>query len=595
MRAIILSCYIYIMVFPLSISSIFAQTQEKGFISKETKDIAQSIGITNGTRWALLIGIANYLPSEMFDVQPLKSPVTDVDAIANFLKDKQKGGFKNENVFVLTNNEATKRNILINLNNISMKTTPEDMVIIYFSGHGYRPAGEDTTYLIPYDYDMIDPETTCINFDDLSKKIRKIEANKIILILDACHSGGIRPKGARSTGTSFGLVEKFTEAFQKAEGRYLLLSSDENEISWETDEGGIFTQFLLEGLNGRADTNEDGIVTFSEVALYVESKVPEYTRAKFPKVQNPVRRGDLGGQVRGDIPLAIDVTKINHINQDNLRKRRYEAIISNNLSNEIREFSLNIIKNAYDKNINNEELSVLESSFLADIDSLQASKISIDEFILRAKIFYEKIKGTPIKQSQIVEKKPIIEENKPTPTKVIDDNLQITELRNLGVGLYISYLKWGENDGDYSPPLEFGLKSNIRFTNYISAEMSAGYYHIFDKWWDEILLKNIESNISKFPIRATLIGHIPNKITSPFIGFGPTVIYGREKSNFYHDDNSYAHSENDQYIKYGGHILLGIDIPVMSYLTFSGSFGYEFINNYSAPMQFSLSIIYKLR
>jgi hypothetical protein len=232
---------------------------------------------------------------------------------------------------------------------------------------------------------------------------------------------------------------------------------------------------------------------------------------------------------------------------------------------------------------------------VTDIDSLQASKISIDEFILRAKIFYEKIKGTPIKQSQIVEKKPMIEEKKSSPTKVIDDNLQITESRNLGVGLYISYLKWGENDGDYSPPLEFGLKSNIRFTNYLSAEMSAGYYHVFDKWWDEVLLKNIESNICKFPIRATLIGHIPNKITSPFIGFGPTFIYGREKSDFYHDDNSYAHSENDQYMKYGGHILLGIDIPVMSYLTFSGSFGYEFVNDYSAPIQFSLSIIYKLR
>ena len=369
--------------------SLYAQSPEKGIQARSSKDLAQSIGLIQGTRWALLIGIADYPPSATFEIQQLKAPVKDVTAFSMFLMDHQKGGFDADCVFVLMDAEATKRNILMRFNDIAKRAGPTDMVLFYFSGHGYRPSESETTYLIPYDYDMEDYETTCINFDDLSKKIQRMEANKVVVILDACHAGGVKPKGSRSAGIT-GIAQKFAEAFQKAEGRQLLLSSDEKEVSWETEECGVFTHFLLEGLEGKADTNpKDGVITFSEVASYVEYTVPEYTREKFSQIQNPARRGDLGGQVRGDIPLAINLSEVSRQRQEELRDRRYAAIISSGLDRldlDIRESSLKIIKSVYSKSVSGEPLTEQESAILPDIDALQAKTITAEEYVERARI-----------------------------------------------------------------------------------------------------------------------------------------------------------------------------------------------------------------
>ena len=280
----------------IMVAQLSAQTAEKDIIIEGTTGTrVQSAAPIQGKRWALLVGIANYLSSDEFEIQQLKAPVKDVNELAAFLKDPNKGGFDAEHVFTLTDKKATRRNILITFNDIAKRAAPEDMVIFYFSGHGYRPSDSKTTYLIPYDLDMRDFDATCINFDDLAKKIRKMAASKVVVILDACHAGGVKPTGARAAMNT-GIVKRYLEAFRKSEGRALLLSSDESEVSWEDKQNGVFTRFLLEGLNGKADTNGDGIVTFTEVALYVEDTVPKFTRENFPRVQRPTRRYEFGQQ-----------------------------------------------------------------------------------------------------------------------------------------------------------------------------------------------------------------------------------------------------------------------------------------------------------
>ena len=193
---------------------------------------AASIFATEGKRLALLVGIADYPSVEGYQTQKLKATVKDVNALAAFLKNPKRGGFDTNLVFTLTDKRATRRNILITLNDIARQTTPKDMVFIYFSGHGYRPDDKRSTYLIPYDFDTRDIDTTCIDFDDLVVKIREMEASKVVVILDACHAGGVKPVGTRASGNT-GIVQRYLEAFEASEGRALLLSSDESEVSWE--------------------------------------------------------------------------------------------------------------------------------------------------------------------------------------------------------------------------------------------------------------------------------------------------------------------------------------------------------------------------
>jgi len=375
--------------------SLSAQTQDKGFVRAGLKDTMQSIASIQGTRWALLIGIADYPSVEGFEIQKLKAPVKDVDALAAFLKDPKKGGFDADHVFTLTDEQATRRSILATFNDIAKRAAPEDMVIFYFSGHGARLSDSDTTYLVPYDHDLHlgDIETTCINFDELAGKIRKMEASKVVVILDACHSGGVKQKGARAT-VNPNLVERYFEAFRASEGRPLLLSSDESEVSWETEDHGIFTHFLLEGLSGKADTNpSDGIVTFTEAARYVEAAVPKYTRDKFPREQRPACRYDFG-PVRGDIPLAVNWPDhdVFRQKQQELREQRTEAILRaglRGLDQTLKEFSLQAVESVYRKTLNNESPTERELMLLKEIDALKNGTIKADDYITLARVIYK--------------------------------------------------------------------------------------------------------------------------------------------------------------------------------------------------------------
>ena len=57
---------------------------------------------------------------------------------------------------------------------------------------------------------------------------------------------------------------------------------------------GIFTYYLLQGLNGAADLNKDGIVTVQELYEYVEQQVTQKSRSVGGN-QHPVMKGELEG------------------------------------------------------------------------------------------------------------------------------------------------------------------------------------------------------------------------------------------------------------------------------------------------------------
>lgn len=379
-------CFVLCMVIGVLIVGLAsAQPPSKASVVGSTEEPSMQ-----GTRWALLVGVAEYpRTASGYEIQPLQAPVKDVNALAALLKDPSKGRFEADQIVTLTDAQATRRNILITFNDIVRQAKPEDLVLFYFSGHGYRASDGESTYLIPHDLDVRDFAATCINFDDLAIKIRKMAAKKVVVILDACHAGGVKPQGARAAGTT-GLVERYLNAFQNAQGRALLLSSDESEVSWETEDHGVFTRFLLDGLRGQADADEDGIVTFTEASLYVEREVPKYTLRNFPRVQQPTRRYDLG-QVRGDIPLAINPESRTQFlaDQEQQMTQRTEAILRaslSGLSNELKELSLQTIRTAHDKGVHGESLTEQESLLLSEMDSLRSGTITVQDYAQRARI-----------------------------------------------------------------------------------------------------------------------------------------------------------------------------------------------------------------
>jgi Caspase domain len=150
----------------------------------------------NSNKWALLIGINVYprLPS-MFH---LKGCINDVAAVGKVLKDNY--GFPDNNVVTLTEQNATHDRILAEMNSLSERIRNNDIVVMYYAGHGSQirdregdePDGWDET-IVPYDSGRFQYDNKDITDDEIYKWLMQINKRTpfVSLLFDCCHSGTI--------------------------------------------------------------------------------------------------------------------------------------------------------------------------------------------------------------------------------------------------------------------------------------------------------------------------------------------------------------------------------------------------------------------
>ena len=150
--------------------------------------------------------------------------------------------------------------------------------MIYFAGHGFIQAGR--AYLAPYDLDPANIAATGYSMDTLGNVVgSRIKAKWKVLLTDSCHSGAITPD-ADAAQYNKSLLDLSRSMFS-------LTASRDRERSFESKDWGgghgIFTYYVVKGLEGEADENGDGIVTADELADYARRNVREATKGQ----QNP--------------------------------------------------------------------------------------------------------------------------------------------------------------------------------------------------------------------------------------------------------------------------------------------------------------------
>ncbi|MDD6745488.1 MAG: caspase family protein [Bacteroidales bacterium] len=180
-----------------------------------------------------------------------------------------------QNVTTLLGAQATRENILNALRSCFSKAEEEDIVVFFFSGHGDRGG------LCAYD---TKGPTTLVAYAEVQKAIGSCRAANKQLFIDACYAGGLRGSKQNRQPTS-----SLRPPLSDTQGIMLFLSSRTGETSQENRwaDNGFFTQYLIKGLKGAADTDCDRIITAKEIFTYVSTKVSERTRKK----QNPVMWG----------------------------------------------------------------------------------------------------------------------------------------------------------------------------------------------------------------------------------------------------------------------------------------------------------------
>lgn len=137
---------------------------------------------------ALLVGINDYR-----GVNDLKGCLNDVTNLRHILKTYF--GFTNEDIRVLTNDRASKKNILYRLNWMVDKAKPRDFLVFHFSGHGSQIRDRDGDELRDHMDELICPwdmnwDDGFIIDDDLNNIFKKLPENiHLEIFLDCCHSG----------------------------------------------------------------------------------------------------------------------------------------------------------------------------------------------------------------------------------------------------------------------------------------------------------------------------------------------------------------------------------------------------------------------
>jgi hypothetical protein len=222
--------------------------------------------------YAACFGISRYQ-----NLRPLSCAGADARDVAEVLS----GSATSAHAKLSVDAEATKEAILGGLRWVAESAGADDTAIVFLSGHGGRLATQagGHAYFCPVEASLDDSERTCITGDELTAALRAVKSERLVVLLDACYSGGIGDPRHCGAGLGVGLMDSDVSALIEGSGRMILAASRPDEFAWEEAEmkNGVFTNYLLRGLRGEA-TRADGTVWASDLFGYVSRQVRRHQK-----------------------------------------------------------------------------------------------------------------------------------------------------------------------------------------------------------------------------------------------------------------------------------------------------------------------------
>ena len=243
-------------------------------------------GPTTSQHWAVIIGVSDYDDSR---IPSLRYATADAQAFYNWLTSPDGGRYPPSRVKLMVNEQATGRNIKEALFVWLKQAIQEDMVIIFFAGHGSpdSPDSPENLFLLPYDAQYDNIAATGFPMWDIETALKRfIKAKKVVVIADACHAGGVGQAFDVARRANRGIkINPISSGLQNlsmiGDGVAVISASDDKQFSQESEKWGgghgVFTYFLLQGLKGDADYNKDKQITLGELIPFLSEQVRRAT------------------------------------------------------------------------------------------------------------------------------------------------------------------------------------------------------------------------------------------------------------------------------------------------------------------------------
>ena len=236
-------------------------------------NLTRSEYIFKPTLYVLAVGVSKYTNPEL----QLQFPAKDaIDFSQSMLK--QKGLlYENVELRILTDELANAESIRTGLNWLQTETTFRDVAMLYMAGHGVNNNVGDF-FFVPVNADLNMINASCVGYREIKETIDAV-AGKILVFMDACHSGNVLGNNQRRAAMVSQAIADLTDS---ENGAVVFTSSTGRQFSLENPEwnNGAFTKALVEGLNGKADLFGKETVTVKSLDSYVANRVKELTKGQ---------------------------------------------------------------------------------------------------------------------------------------------------------------------------------------------------------------------------------------------------------------------------------------------------------------------------
>jgi len=242
---------------------------------------------TMPNRVALIIGIENYTKAP-------KATYANLDAKYFYEYVKTAFGVNEENIKLLINEEANLIESLGALNKWlpgKIKKNKTEL-IIYFAGHGLASNDGKELYLLPQDGDTDLLTRTGISRSEIFQTVNKLKPKSVMMFLDTCYSGVSRDE--ETLLASARPIRIVADDQEDIPDNFIIFSASQlDQISSGLKEAkhGIFSYYLMKGLEGKADNNKDKKITNGELLAYMDLNVSQKA-AELGRQQNPSLMGD---------------------------------------------------------------------------------------------------------------------------------------------------------------------------------------------------------------------------------------------------------------------------------------------------------------
>lgn len=221
-------------------------TKVKTIVEDTLADASVDTPITD--KWAIVIGVSKFADSSI----NLNYPAKDAKDFRDYLVNE--AHFQPDHIRLLTDENATKAKVvdLLGDNWLPRRAFQKDLVVIYISTHG-SPSSADSkgvNFLLLHDTDPQRLYATGLAVNDISTILRdRVNAERILMIMDACHSGSAEAKGLSRTAN----VD--AEQIPIGDGSMVICSSKPDQVSWESKRygNGVFTAQLLKSLREKGN------------------------------------------------------------------------------------------------------------------------------------------------------------------------------------------------------------------------------------------------------------------------------------------------------------------------------------------------------